>query len=91
MGQRQKSKTHWKSESKHIKHMCIKSGANRISQETLEGNKWGVDVQVCCMGGPLGHGVGQGSEARVETWERQRGHKLYTRKNATWVVQGGEW
>lgn len=43
------------------------------------------------MGGTLGHGVGQGSGAQVETWGRQRGHKLYTRENATWAVPGGEW
>lgn len=71
--------------------MCRNSGENRVFQETPEGNKLGEDVHVCCTGGPLGHAVGRGSEAQVETWERQRGQKLYTRKNATWVAQGGEW
>jgi hypothetical protein len=47
-------------------------------------------VQGCYVGRPLGHEVGRGSEAEVETWEMQRVHKLYTRKNAAWVAQGGE-
>lgn len=32
---------------------------------------------------------GQGSEAEVETWERQRVLKLYARKNAAWVARKG--
>lgn len=28
-------------------------------------------MQVCCTSGPLGHAGGQGSEAHLETWERQ--------------------
>lgn len=65
-------------------------GRTEYFRNLWRGTSGAEDVQGCYVGRPLGHEVGRGSEAEVETWEMQRVHKLYTRKNAAWVAQGGE-
>lgn len=44
---------------------------------------------MCCVGGPLGHAGGRGSEAQLETWERQ-GQAVH-QKNAARAAHGGVW
>lgn len=73
---------------KNTKHMCTNSGPNRVFQESLEGTAWGGGCAGVC-GQAAGTCSGQGSEAEVETWGRQRVHKLSARKNAAWVAQEG--
>lgn len=76
---------------KTIKHRGRNSGRTEDFRSLGSGDDGMEDVEVCSMGGPLGHAGGWSSEAHLETWERQRiRDKLCTRKNVAWAAQGGE-